>query len=319
MSKELEVDAGENLFGLNHGEFSARGLSACDQVLGSLGGYSTLADRFPIDRGDANRALVMLCLKLASAVEKTHSDLAERFHGAAIQLGSAVSEAGSPQRDAALLNVKELVTTLRSVVREVDSQALGLDLDPLTSGIAKSLRRFRILFVHANPDGSPPLRVASELRAIRQSCQLAGRTADVDIEDLPAATFDDLRRKLLLNEYDVVHFAGHADDNIIVFEGEGGSPLEVKTEILAKLFDQHPATKRLVLNACNSVKNLTRSIAPITVGMTDEIDDKVAIEFAKGFYDTVLHGKTIQFAVEQGKLAAQSNTGSLPPIKVLER
>src|SRR4029077_19309462 len=88
-------------------------------------------------------------------------------------------------------------------------------------GLAK-LDSLRVLFVHCSPLDVESIRVAGELRTVRQSVERGPRS--ILVEDLPSATIDDLRTKLLLatRPYDVVHFAGHANADELVFENERG-------------------------------------------------------------------------------------------------
>jgi hypothetical protein len=53
--------------------------------------------------------------------------------------------------------------------------------------------------------------------------------------------------------------------------------------------------------------------------MDKSIDDEVAIEFARGFYDAFATGHTIDFAIDEGKAAAKLKGLSSPPIRVITK
>ena len=97
LAKELEIDVLENLFNLPPRGFATDGQKIAAEALEAAGGYRGLAQSFPFDRGDANRALVMLCLRLGDVLRPSNPDLAERFHSAALRVGGVVSEPGARQ------------------------------------------------------------------------------------------------------------------------------------------------------------------------------------------------------------------------------
>jgi hypothetical protein len=74
----------------------------------------------------------------------------------------------------------------------------------------------------------------------------------------------------------------------------------------------------VILNACNSLTDLSSPLAQFTIGMNGSVDDDAAIQFAQGFYDAIAAGKPYEFAAEEGKIAC--DTKQLPlPLKVLKR
>jgi hypothetical protein len=51
----------------------------------------------------------------------------------------------------------------------------------------------------------------AEERAIREALYGGALSARISLDVLPAATVDDLAKRLLRQQYDVIHFSGHAD------------------------------------------------------------------------------------------------------------
>jgi NTP pyrophosphatase (non-canonical NTP hydrolase) len=79
MAKELDIGEVDNLFRLDHESFSRESLEISAQVLDRVGGYSGLVERFPFDRGHTNKALVLLCLRIADVISKTDAATLQRL------------------------------------------------------------------------------------------------------------------------------------------------------------------------------------------------------------------------------------------------
>jgi CHAT domain len=120
---------------------------------------------------------------------------------------------------------------------------------------------------------------------------------------LHAATIDDVRRALLNEEYDVVHFSGHGTGTGLAFEDVSGSLYVPPQDALAELLaDFSPPIRCLLLNACYSVSQgqFTSLGVPYTIAMEGPISDDAAIMFAEGFYDSIGAGKDVDFSFRQG-------------------
>lgn len=321
LSKELDIGSAERLFDISDDAMISEGRLAGAAVLQSLGGFRKLAERFPADRGDANSALIVLLLKLASAVEESQPALAERFHSAAIELGSAVSDAGARSEESYLVSHESLIAGLREALRSVRASGadfpLDLEKNSLAFDLGVALATVRVLIVHASPVDQEGLRVSGEVRAIREALRLSGRERDFEVDDLPAATVDDVRRALLTKEYEIIHFAGHADARSLVLEKPDGTTSAVPLEAISELLSRYDSVRCVVLNGCESGVELVRPLAPFTIGMRVSIDDESAIEFARGFYDAIALGRSVAFAVEEGKTAAKLKGLDAPEIRLL--
>jgi CHAT domain len=199
--------------------------------------------------------------------------------------------------------------------------------EPDQSQVVKS-----ILVLAANPKGTSPLRLGEEVRSLRLGLE---RSRDRDrfvLEERWAVTTTDMRRALLDCQPQIVHFSGHGvgvedsgnetpstrklsvvsnsstEPEGLMFEDETGHPKLVSAEAIASLFalfsDQ---IECVVLNACYSevqAKAIAQHI-PYVVGMKRAIGDKAAIEFAIGFYDALLEGRSVEFAYKLGCSAIQ--------------
>ncbi len=318
LAKELEIDVSEGLFTLPPKEFAADGQAIAAQALEAAGGYRGLAESFPFDRGDANRALVMLCLRFGDVLRPSDPDLAERFHSSALRIGSVVSEPGARAKP---LEVAELLKSIKMVWRDLEpnvKRKLEKNATDLAMEVGASFGKVRVLFVACSPRGEERVRGDRELRAIRQSIKAMRREEDIEIRDLTAATADDLRRALLQETFDIVHFSGHSNARVLCFEDEAGEAQEISLDSLATYVGSNPSVKCVVLNSCESLSALTVAMADYTVGMDETIDDEAAIKFATGFYDAVGAGRDIPAAVEEGRNAAALVNLSAP-VRVLSR
>jgi formylglycine-generating enzyme required for sulfatase activity len=225
---------------------------------------------------------------------------------------------------------------LRQQIEDLDQQILEriatLQNDrSLQIGIAERQEqandRVRVLVVTANPLGSTPLQLDREVKTIDEALRRSRKRNNFEVEYRLAATPSELRRALLDVEPHILHFSGHgageqgllfvSDESAgALYRSEGGevraTPSQtneirfVPAEPLAKLLglcEEH--LECVVLNACYSdvQGNAIAAYIPITIGTRDQINDKVAIKFAQGFYDAIGAGKGYEKAFEWGKVA----------------
>ncbi|MDZ4866049.1 MAG: CHAT domain-containing protein [Alphaproteobacteria bacterium] len=304
MAKELAIGPDEKPFIEDLTDFSDTGKKTAEKALESVGGYPGLASRLPFDRGDANHALVQLCLKMASVVETMNPTLSASLRAEALRLGEVTREAGTAS---SALDLGEFLQRLRSEWKMLDEEARKeiTATGGLVGNLGEMLNGLRVLFVLSNPDSDLLLRLHVEQRTIKEAIGKTGHSGQITLTDLPAAQVDDLRSTLLKGEFDVVHFSGHANAENLIFHGEGDNYAEVSLTSLAQLIAQYPSIKCVILNACESIKSITTAISPITIGMDEAISDQAAIAFSRGFYDALATGKSFERAFAEGKTSVQ--------------
>ncbi len=71
-----------------------------------------------------------------------------------------------------------------------------------------------------------------------------------------------------------------------------GYKLTLEYTTLGEMLREQKNLQCLLLNACDSMNGIAEAIAPLVIGMIDEIDDEEAIEFTKGFYDALASGRS---------------------------
>jgi hypothetical protein len=118
MAKELHVRADERVFISDVQEFNAMGERASHRAFEDMGGYQGLLAKLPFDRGDANEALVTLCLKIAAAVEGAKPELAGSLRAEAVKLRDAERQAGVRAEP---LELSSLLEQIRSVWKDLGS------------------------------------------------------------------------------------------------------------------------------------------------------------------------------------------------------
>jgi hypothetical protein len=113
MAKELEIGDLDKLFVPSFEVFRDESMKVAERALESLGGYSGLAKRFPFDRGEANRTLVLFCLKVAEHIGDVA--VAERLRSAALRISDEATYAGSPRH---LNTLDEIIAPVRRILQE---------------------------------------------------------------------------------------------------------------------------------------------------------------------------------------------------------
>jgi AAA-like domain/CHAT domain len=161
-----------------------------------------------------------------------------------------------------------------------------------------------ILLLSANPKSTSQLRLAEEMRDIREGLRLSENRDLFSISTAEAVRPRDVRRAILTYKPHIIHFSGHGSvEEGLLFEDETGAVKFVDAEALAGLFALFAnQVECVVLNACYSkyqAAEIARHINYV-VGMSQEIQDKAAIEFAVGFYDGLGAGEGYDFAYKLG-------------------
>lgn len=193
--------------------------------------------------------------------------------------------------------------------------ALAARLDRTESAVDSALRRLpmpkpeklRVLILGASSEGD--LRVGREQKRIRSAVESALHRDQIDLDVRPAATTADLLDGITRFRPHVVHFSGHSDDDLIIFEDERDEFHE-GVMITATAFsnairatDEPPLL--VLLNSCNSASQidaLVAGVVPFAIGMAEEIDDGDAINYAAQFYASIANGQSVSSAHMAGKV-----------------
>jgi NTP pyrophosphatase (non-canonical NTP hydrolase) len=317
LAKELKLQAMSELFNPEPGLFEADGKVIAAAALDRAGGYQGLAAQLPFDRGDANRALMVLCLKFGDIYREANPSLAGLFYSSALKVGTSEAAPGTRASKTDLGDLPQWIKTAwRALDPETKKQFAGEET--LAAELGTTFGKLRVLFVSCSPENQEHIRGDREYRAINEAIQLSNRGTEIPVRYLAAATVEDLHRALLRDSYEIIHFSGHSNGDSLIFEDAEGQSREVPLSAIAELVQRRADVRCVILNSCESTKKLTIPMAGHTIGMSDSIDDAAAIEFARGFYDALACGKTVDDAVEEGKAAAMLKQLGVP-VFVLKR
>lgn len=170
--------------------------------------------------------------------------------------------------------------------------------------------KLRVLLLGASAEGD--LRVAREQKRIRAAVESSLHRNLIEIDVRPAATSSDLLDGITKFRPHVVHFSGHSNEDLIVFEDDRddlhqGVAVTARAFALAiKATDDPPLL--VLLNACRSaaqIDGIVADVVPFAIGMVDSIDDGDAINYAAQFYAAVANGQSIRSSHLSGQAALE--------------
>lgn len=162
-------------------------------------------------------------------------------------------------------------------------------------------KKTKVLIVAANPKETSRLRLDEEVREIEEALQRSRYRNQFSIKSKWAPRSKDLRRALLDEQPQILHFSGHGGPNGLVIENSVGEAAIIPPDGLKGLFNLFSKNLECVLlNACYSETQASAISAriPYVIGMKEEIADDLAIEFTVGFYDALGAGRTIDEAFQ---------------------
>ncbi|RMD91158.1 MAG: CHAT domain-containing protein [Calditrichaeota bacterium] len=169
------------------------------------------------------------------------------------------------------------------------------------------MNKIKILFLAANPQNTPQLRLDEEIRAITEKIRASDYRDSLELVSVWAVHPDDLLQSLNEHKPHIVHFSGHGSTKgEIVLVDREQQPKPVRASALKALFTTLKDNIQIVvLNACYS-RLQAEGIAEVidyVIGMRDTIGDKAAIIFAASFYRAIGFNRTVQEAFDQARTA----------------
>ncbi|MEH1945201.1 MAG: CHAT domain-containing protein [Nostoc sp.] len=162
----------------------------------------------------------------------------------------------------------------------------------------------KILFLAANTVSNSRLRLDEEIREIEAGLRRTNKRDRFLIIPKWAVRVTDLRRAILDVNPQIIHFSGHATQSSeVTLEDETGQVKPVSPESLSELFQLFQGQLNCVfLNACYSEVQAEAIAQHVdyVIGISKELSDSAAIEFAIAFYDALGEGRSIEQAYRFG-------------------
>jgi hypothetical protein len=196
-----------------------------------------------------------------------------------------------------------------------DTRDMAVNLLDL-SNIAKRLENFigkknshmktlNILFFSSSPSDEKRLRVDIELRKIEETLASTKCRDKIILNKKGAVKPETMTQAMLEFKPNIVHFAGHGNNEGIVIENDNGYSVFFPLEGLERLFSISlfkETIQCVILNACYSEKQaeVISKNGIYVVGMNSSIGDEAAIKFSLGFYQAIGNGDTIEVAFSIG-------------------
>lgn len=183
-----------------------------------------------------------------------------------------------------------------------------LDIQILRATGGAEMPKKKILILAANPKDTKKLRLDEEVREIDEGLRRSTLRDQFVLEQRWAVRIRDLRRALLDENPQIVHFSGHGAPEGLALEDNDGQVRFVNIDALSNLFKLFTnKVECVVLNACysDSQAEAIHQHIPYVIGMRKAIRDDAAIEFAVGFYDAIGAGRSYDEAYEFGRNAIE--------------
>jgi nucleoside phosphorylase/NTP pyrophosphatase (non-canonical NTP hydrolase) len=120
LAKELDLAPVDQIFALDIAAADQKGKVVGLSVLQELGGLPAIASQLPLDRGDTNRALMLLCLRLSDEVRARNEQLAGELHDAAFRIAADTRSAGSRGRAETSAQVVTMLASVWPLIKLAD-------------------------------------------------------------------------------------------------------------------------------------------------------------------------------------------------------
>jgi nucleoside phosphorylase/NTP pyrophosphatase (non-canonical NTP hydrolase) len=184
LAKELDLLPLDRMFNVDPNLFARRGEEASVRALDRAGGYPAIAKHFPFDRGETNRALSILCMRLANAMEVTDPALARRLAGSAEKVAVTATQPGSREHSETAADVVALIQKLFAAAAppiNLSDDSLAGKVGRLIGHVSAGLVRFGVVTA-----------LAKEFAAMRamlddvRACEVAGDPNNYVLGTIPA-------------------------------------------------------------------------------------------------------------------------------------
>lgn len=275
---------------------------SAEQAISRTKVLSTVKSR----QGEIQRAT-----KSISDIEKKKGDIQKKI----AQKEKEIAAAEKNYRNEEAREHKKQVDAEKKRMQDADRQAQALERrlqqnERLQAQLHDDVERLKaipetitVLFLAANPVGTPQLRLDEEARGIQEKLRLSAYRDSVRFESRWATRASDILQAINETNPTIVHFSGHGtEDGDLVLLNPNGSPKCVSKEAMTMAMATASDTIRLVVfNACFSEAQAKTVVDHIeaAIGMSTSISDEAACVFAAQLYSSIGFGYSLQKAVRQ--------------------
>lgn len=196
-----------------------------------------------------------------------------------------------------------------------------LDLPNASSVGAESSASVRVLYLCGATTlvrHGRPLDLAREIRWIEEKLRQSRYRHRVNLHTEWAVRSHELQDHLLFHDPHILVFSGHAGEDGVFLWNRDGEIKSVPAAVLSGALRVAGKNVRcVILNGCRTAtlaKELT-NIIDYAIGMTDYIEDRVAMVFAEGFFRAIAYEKTVEDAFEMAIESIREHETGEPGIK----
>lgn len=234
---------------------------------------------------------------------------AEHSEGCSPYRAKAITIAEANPRLLERLMVRAEGKTLWSQLRARDVKTGMKDLFGTSSDLGAMFQQaidvtwkakiMKVLFLAANPVDEGGLKTDREANDLKtQLAAVRDAKTKIEVEHAWAVRVDQIQTELLNNHPDILHFSGHGNTNLLVFEDTEGNATNVSGDAIARLIGLVDSVRCVVLNCCYS-DSVSKQVSPhveAVIGCDQSIADDAAIMFTRAFYRALSHGSNFERA-----------------------
>lgn len=164
--------------------------------------------------------------------------------------------------------------------------------------------KVKILFISSNPRDQEHLNLKKEFKEIQDIIEKSPQRDLLELFYEAEVQPRELIELFLKYKPDILHFTGHSKSAKIFLINKQGDSTPVGKKALTDLFKELKGNMRIVfLNACYTAPQ-AKAIAQVVgcaIGITRDINDTTAIEFAASFYKMLASGSSVKSAFDASK------------------
>ncbi|CFW99561.1 protein of unknown function [Candidatus Filomicrobium marinum] len=161
-----------------------------------------------------------------------------------------------------------------------------------------------VLVLNATPDDQGRIRADKEAALLEERLEMVkAPRRHLKVVQRFAVRLDQIQKELLNHEPKILHFSGHGDTGVLLFEDHNGSTTELNGDVLADILHTYGNLECVVLHACftEQVAQACAKHVKVVIGSIDSIDDATAPKFTYAFYQALAHGRSYNNAFEMGR------------------